>query len=369
MRFLMLNWRDPKNPLAGGAERVTQAYLAALVQRGHEVYWFTYDFPGGAPEEIIDDIRIIRGGGKFTSIRKAIRWYRQQPRFDLVIDQHHGIPWYAPWWCRTNCVAYIHEVLGPIWDSFYSWPISVFGRWQERWTHRFYANQPFWTPSDSTRKDLERHGVRSVTVLPNGCDTVPLPELPAKPLAAPVRLITVSRLAPNKRVDHAIRAVKLLEQRGVPSLLTIVGSGEVQAHLKQLVQELNLTSRVVFTGALAEPEKNAQLKQAHLLLHTSVREGWGLNVIEANALGTPAVVYPVAGLVDSTVHGETGRVVKTETPAALADELQALVQAPASYETYRLKAWQRAKQFQWSVTAAQTCTWLEQQAAKPQQSN
>ena len=38
MRFLMLNWRDPKNPLAGGAERVTLAYLAALVGRGHEVF-------------------------------------------------------------------------------------------------------------------------------------------------------------------------------------------------------------------------------------------------------------------------------------------------------------------------------------------
>ena len=44
---------------------------------------------------------------------------------DLVIDQHHGIPWYAPWWCGTNCIAYIHEVLGPIWDAFYPWPEDV----------------------------------------------------------------------------------------------------------------------------------------------------------------------------------------------------------------------------------------------------
>src|SRR3954454_23478902 len=35
MRFLMLNWRDPKNPISGGAERVTLAHLAALVERGH----------------------------------------------------------------------------------------------------------------------------------------------------------------------------------------------------------------------------------------------------------------------------------------------------------------------------------------------
>ena len=365
MRFLMLNWRDPKNPLSGGAERVSQAYLKALGQRGHEVFWFTYDFPGGAAEETIDGIRIIRGGGKFTSIRKAIAWYRQQPRFDLVIDQHHGIPWYAPWWCRTNCVAYIHEVLGPIWKSFYPWPVSTFGRWQEILTHRFYADQPFWTPSDSTRKDLERNGVRTVKVLPNGCDTAPLPELPAKPLATPLRLITVCRLAPNKRVDHAIRVVKLLAQRSVPAHLTVVGNGEVQGELKQLVKELGLEAQVVFTGSLGELEKNAHLVQAHLLLHTSVREGWGLNVIEANALGTPAVVYPVAGLVDSTVHGETGCVVKSETPEALADELQALVHDPARYDSYRLKAWQRSKQFQWSITAEQTCVWLEQQAARP----
>lgn len=367
MRFLMLNWRDPKNPLSGGAERVSLAYLRELVRRGHEVYWFTYDFPGGAKEEIIEGIRVVRGGGKFTSIRQAIRWYRQQPRFDLVIDQHHGIPWLAPWWCGTRSISYIHEVLGPIWNSFYSWPLSMIGRWQERWTHRCYANQIFWTPSDSTRKDLERHGVRQVTVLPNGCDTTPLPELPSKPLDAPLRLITVCRLAPNKRVDHAIRAVKLLQQRGVAAKLTVVGSGEVQADLQQLVKELQLDAHVVFTGSLAEAEKNAQLRQAHLLLHTSVREGWGLNVIEANALGTPAFVYPVAGLVDSTVHGETGCVVKTETPEALAEELQALVQEPARYESYRLKAWQRAKQFQWSVTAAQTCDWLEQQAASSTQ--
>ena len=49
MRFLMLNWRDPKNPLAGGAERVTEGYLAALRERGHEVFWFANAFPGAAP--------------------------------------------------------------------------------------------------------------------------------------------------------------------------------------------------------------------------------------------------------------------------------------------------------------------------------
>ena len=279
MRFLMLNWRDPKNPLSGGAERVTQAYLNALAQRGHEVYWFANGFPGCAREETIDQIHIVRGGGKGGSILQARKWYRQQPRFDLVMDQHHGIPWYAPWWCKTNCVAYIHEVLGPIWDAFYKWPFSTIGRWQERWTHWFYRNVPFWTASQCTKDILMSHGVKSVKIIPYGVHTVALATLPEKPLDSPLRLIVVSRLAPNKRIDHSIRALKSLTDRGVEARLTIVGTGDVEVPLRNLVSELQLNSRVNFTGPLSEADKDEQLRRAHILLHTALREGWGLNVI------------------------------------------------------------------------------------------
>ena len=102
MRFLMLNWRDPHNPQAGGAERVTLGYLSALARRGHEVYWFAYSFPGARATDEVEGVHIIRGGGIGSAIVQARRWSRKQERFDLVIDQHHGIPWFAPWWCRTN---------------------------------------------------------------------------------------------------------------------------------------------------------------------------------------------------------------------------------------------------------------------------
>jgi glycosyltransferase involved in cell wall biosynthesis len=364
MRFLMLNWRDPKNPISGGAERVSVAYLTALVRRGHEVVWFANDFPGGTPSEVVDGITYIRGGGKGTSILKAIQWHRQQKRFDLVIDQHHGIPWYAPWWCGTHCVAYIHEVLGPVWNSFYSPPFSTVGMWQEQWTHRLYRNVPFWTPSESTRTALHQNGVRSVTVIPNGCDTTPLPELDPKPLQLPLRLTAVSRLAPNKRTDHAIRAIAVLNQRGIDSRLTIVGTGEAQADLQRLITELKLQDRVTLAGQLVEEEKNRQLRNAHFLVHCSVREGWGLNVIEANAMGTPAVVYPVGGLVDSTVHGQTGIVTASETPEAVADALATLLKSPADYDRYRRNAWERSKTFLWDRVLPQACDWLEKHASK-----
>ena len=364
MRFLMLNWRDPKNPLAGGAERVTLAYLVALAERGHEVFWFGNDFPGAAREEMFEGIKIIRGGGKGSSMLKAIQWYRQQPRFDLVIDQHHGIPWLAPWWCQTNCVSYIHEVLGPIWGSFYPWPVSAVGQWQERWTHWFYRKVPFWTACQATRDCLAAHGVQSIEMIPYGVNTVALPGLDEKPLTLPLRLIVVSRFAPNKRIDHAVRVMKCLAEKNIPAHLTIVGTGETEGLLRGLVKELRLEERVSFTGALGEKEKDEQLRQAHFLLHTSLREGWGLNVIEANAMGTTTVVYPVAGLVESTLHDETGIVAGAETPEAVAEALVAILARPEKYQLYRVKAWERAKTFHWSRVLSASSAWLEAQASR-----
>jgi glycosyltransferase involved in cell wall biosynthesis len=362
MRFLMLNWRDPKNPLSGGAERVTLAYLSALVARGHEVYWYANAFPNCLPEETIEGIHIVRGGGMGTSVFKAIQWYRQQAPFDLVMDQHHGIPWYAPWWSRTNHVAYIHEVLGPIWDSFYPWPLSMIGRWQERWTHWFYGNVTFWTPSQCTERYLKSHGVKTVKVISNGVYTQALPTLPEKPIGLPLRLITVSRLAPNKRIDHAIRTVKCLKDMGVEARLTIVGTGEVEAPLKQLATELQLNDRVTFTGPLAEADKDAKLRDAHFLLHTSLREGWGLNVIEANAMGTPGAVYPVAGLIESTLNDVTGIIASAETPESLAGALAAVLKSPEKYQRYREEAWERAKSLHWDNVLPEASEWLEEQA-------
>jgi glycosyltransferase involved in cell wall biosynthesis len=364
MRFLMLNWRDPMNPVSGGAERVTQAYLAALVERGHEVWWFANEFPGSKPAEDHRGVKIVRGGGKGSSVRRAIQWHRRQVPFDLVIDQHHGIPWYAPWWAGTNCVAYIHEVLGPIWKAFYPWPVSAFGQWQERWTHWLYRAVPFWTPSESTKQALLGSGVREVKVFPNGTDAIALAELEPKPLDRSLRLVAVSRLAPNKRVDHAIQATRILLQRGVETHLTVVGTGEVEAQLKQMAAQPELAKHVTFTGQLTEAQKDAELRRAHWLIHTSIREGWGLNVIEANAVGTPAIVYPVGGLVDSTLNGQTGIVAREETPDSVADGMLAVLGKPAEYDRLRKNAWERSKSFAWPKVLPPACDWLEQQARR-----
>jgi glycosyltransferase involved in cell wall biosynthesis len=120
---------------------------------------------------------------------------------------------------------------------------------------------------------------------------------------------------------------------------------------------------VAFLGSLSEDEKNARLREAHFLIHTSLREGWGLNVIEANAMGTPAIVYPVDGLIESTLHERTGLVSDRQTPESLADAVAAVLRNPAKYEIYRRNAWERSKTFHWSKVLPEACDWLEAQAS------
>jgi glycosyltransferase involved in cell wall biosynthesis len=260
-------------------------------------------------------------------------------------------------------VSYIHEVLGPIWNSFYPWPISSLGRLQERWTHWAYRNVQFWTASQCTKDILHSHGIKSVKLIPYGVNTVALSKLDDKPLDRPLRLAVVSRLAPNKRIDHAIRTVKCLAETNVPVRLTIVGEGETRAALQALTAELRLDNQVAFAGSLSEEEKDARLRNSHFLLHTSQREGWGLNVIEANAMGTPAAVYPVAGLIESTLHDQTGIVSEKETPESLASGLMKILKLPERYQAYRVAALERARTFHWSHVLSESSAWLEAQAA------
>jgi glycosyltransferase involved in cell wall biosynthesis len=91
----------------------------------------------------------------------------------------------------------------------------------------------------------------------------------------------------------------------------LVGSGSerYQKSLVKLSKALGIEDSVVFWGRLSALDKHRLMAQAHCLLMTSVREGWGLVVTEANACGTPAIVYDVPGLRDSVRHESTGLVV------------------------------------------------------------
>jgi glycosyltransferase involved in cell wall biosynthesis len=104
--------------------------------------------------------------------------------------------------------------------------------------------------------------------------------------------------------------------------LWLIGNGSkaYQRSLARLARRLRVEPNVKFFGWVAPQEKHRLMAEAHALLMTSVREGWGLVVTEANACGTPALVYDVPGLRDSVRNEVTGLVVAPR-PLSLANAM------------------------------------------------
>jgi glycosyltransferase involved in cell wall biosynthesis len=126
----------------------------------------------------------------------------------------------------------------------------------------------------------------------------------------------------------------------------IVGEGPLKETLESTAPE-----GTEFLGRLERLELLDRMGRAHLLVSTSVREGWGLVVTEAAAVGTPAVGYDVAGLRSSIRHDETGILCETN-PAALAERVRSLVGDPLRYERMRRAALRWGAQHSWENTAA-----------------
>lgn len=107
---------------------------------------------------------------------------------------------------------------------------------------------------------------------------------------------------------------------------------------------------VIFFGKLAQREKFDLLKKAHILLAPSVREGWGISVMEANSMGTPAIGYDVPGLQDSIINEFTGLRVHAN-PSALGNAVLRVLQDPSLARYLAGNALERSKEFSWDRTA------------------
>ena len=161
-------------------------------------------------------------------------------------------------------------------------------------------------------ESLAAFGLSRLHLVPEGVE-VPTFDIPAK--AAVPTVVFCGRLVSMKRPGDAVEAFRLARAGlGPGARLQLVGTGP-------LLRELRVTAPegVEVLGWLSEAEKFAVLASAHALVATSVREGWGLVVSEAAAVGTPTVAYDVPGLRDSVRAG--GGVLVADNPAALADGL------------------------------------------------
>jgi len=178
-----------------------------------------------------------------------------------------------------------------------------------RVSRRVYGDRPMVAVSPSTRAEMRRElRLRGpVHIVPNGVDA-PQPSSMVRSPSPSIALVT--RLVPHKQIGHLVEVVPELLRRWPDLQVNIAGTGTGHQALIEQVRQLGLEKTVTLPGRVSEQTKSDLLSQAWLTVAPSMAEGWGLTVIEANAVGTPAVAYDVPGLRDSVRHGTTGWLVR-----------------------------------------------------------
>lgn len=187
---------------------------------------------------------------------------------------------------------------------------------RQRWLVRLTAecNDRFVCISADSARWAVRQGLprRKLSVVPNGID---LARFAAVGPSADGPAVLVARLAPEKDIGTLLSAVSLL-----PGFrLEIAGDGPCRAELEHQANELSLTDRVRFLGAVRDVP--ALLARARLFVLPSLTEGISLTLLEAMARGLPIVATRVGGNPEVVADGETGLLVPAADPAALAAAL------------------------------------------------
>jgi glycosyltransferase involved in cell wall biosynthesis len=369
MKILILNWRDPNNPKSGGAEKVTLEYAKAWKKNGWDIVWLAGGYAKSKSYELIDGVEVYRYGNPYTIYVLApfIFWFKFKGKFDLIIDEIHGIPFFTPIWSHhIKKIAYIHEVAQNIWDDMFSFPLNHIGRFVEKHYFFFYRRIPFLTVSESTKNDLMKFGIaaENITIFPNGLSL----KIVKKPVEknAELTLLYVSRLVKMKGIENAIEIFNQIEKTVKNSKLWIIGDGDPSYvyELKKKTKELNIDKKITFLGYVNESSISAYYQKAHVLLHTSVREGFGLVVIEANSQGTPAFVYNSPGLKDIVKNGINGYIFEKGDNVQIAAEIVSLFRDNVKFSKLAQSSIDYSKQFTWETIAEKSINYIKKEYAK-----
>lgn len=355
-RLLVLNERDPLHPKAGGAEVHVSEIFGRLAARGYEIVLASCAFRGAARRERLGDLEIWRLGSlphyypraAWTCARETRRG-----RFDLVVEHLNKLPFCSPMYSAVPVVAVCHHFLAETAFLQAPWPIAAVVWSAEHLVPRLYPGVTFVAVSESTRDELRARGVAAerIRVIHNG---VRHPELEVGPPSVRgCRVAYVGRIEPYKRVDVLLEAVASLVPQFPDLELLIIGRGAAQPDLEVLAAKLGIAARTRFTGFVTDPERDALVASARVCVSPSLKEGWGITVIEANALGTPVVAADSPGLRDSVQDSRTGFLAPPGDSHAFADRIAFLLRDDRLVDRLSQAAIEWSRRFTWDAAAAE----------------
>lgn len=362
--LVVLNWRDPWHPEGGGSELYVQQVAQRLRDSGMQVTWVTAGYPDAPRDEVIDGIRYLRRGGHLT-VYLWVAWLLLSRRLDRmvggigsVLEVQNGMPFLASLLTRARVVVLVHHVHREQWSVV--GPVLAKVGWflESRVAVRANRGHRYLAVSDVTRRELTELGVRpgDIEIAHNGLP--PVPDYTPGARHDEPTLVVLSRLVPHKQIDHVIRALPALAEEFPGVRLRVMGDGWWADSLHQLTDELGLADRVSFLGHVSDRTKFEELSRAWVHVLPSVKEGWGLSIVEAGRAGTPSVAYTSAGgVTEAILDGVTGLLASDE--ADLTAQIATLLRDPLLREDLGNKACIRAGEFTWDAAAATALGALE----------
>jgi glycosyltransferase involved in cell wall biosynthesis len=328
-RVLVLNERGPLHPQAGGAEVHVAEISRRLAPMGFEI------------------TQLACGFG----------------RFDVVVEHLNKVPFCSRAYSSVPVIAVNHHLFGTSAFLQITWPIAATVVAIEKLIPLVYRRMPFLAVSESSKQDLVERGVPAerIDLLYNG---ITLPQIEIRPVTQrPCRVAYLGRLEPYKRIGLLLGAVAELAKR-LPRLeLVLVGRGSERDALERLAAELGIAERTRFAGFVSDEERDALVAEARVCVSPSVKEGWGITVIEANALGVPVVATDAPGLRDAVRHDETGLLVADAAAEVFTERLAAAVERLLTDEAMLTRlsnealAWSR--RFDWDSSAQRMAEVIE----------
>ncbi len=364
---LLLNWRDRRNPEGGGSEVYVERIAAEMSSRGYRCTLLCAAYPGAAAEERDETgITILRRGHRHSVYLRAALTYLAGAvglgrlsrgalgRPDVIIDVGNGMPFLSKLYARRPVVVLVHHVHRE------QWPV-VMGAWKARlgwWIEsrlavRLYRRCRYVTVSQATRDELAELGVdpARIAVVHNGTPELGERVLPRDPEPS---LLVLGRLVPHKRVEIALATVARLAAE-LPGLrLTVAGNGWWEQQLRETAQRLGIADRVHFAGFVTEDEKQEMLGRVWVALTPSLKEGWGLTIVEAGSQGTPTVAFAAAGgVAEALIDGKTGLLAGDEDH--FVELVHKLLVDDAAREAMGEAARAHARSFTWKAAGDDFC--------------
>lgn len=352
MNIGILNWRDLRNSRSGGAELTLHEIGKRWASAGHRVVLVSSEIDGEAPSGSDEGLEICRIGALQRGSHHLLAPHRTRG-MDVVLESINTLPYWMPLRRRVPpFVPVVHQMAKEVWSAHLpDLPAHLLARLEPN-LYRPYRTVPCLAFSESTRTDLLRAGVCEVSVVRQGGGG----RRTTQPKESEPTLVWAGRFVANKRPADAMRAFGRVRSRYPTARLWMIGDGELRKSL-----ETEAGAGVELLGRLPYEEVLERMGRAHVLMVTSVKEGWGLVVTEANSMGTPAVGYDVAGLCDSIRHGRTGSLVQPN-PVALGDEVVRILEDRERYSELCTHALKWSERFTWDALADDLLGRLERAA-------